>query len=83
MASSLSNVRSRGGLAETVERVRAAAGQNPEQFARRLMAENPDIPAIVRQCCDSSSLLTLALSTTAALPTTLTVNNVGVTVEKE
>ena len=42
-----------------------------------------NIPAIVRlQCCDSSSTLTVALSTTATLPTTVTVNNVGVTAFK-
>ena len=42
-----------------------------------------NIPALVRlQCCNSSSTLTLELSTTATLPTTVTVNNTGVVVEK-
>ena len=34
------------------------------------------------QCCNSSSTLTLALTTTATLPATVTQNNVGVVVEK-
>lgn len=42
-----------------------------------------NIPALVRlQCCNSSATLTLVLSTTATLPTTVTINNVGVLVEK-
>lgn len=42
-----------------------------------------NIPALVRlQCCGSSATLTLALTTTAALPAEVTVNNVGVVVEK-
>ena len=42
-----------------------------------------NIPALVRQqCCDSSSSLTLVLSTTATLPATVVVNSVGVVVEK-
>lgn len=42
-----------------------------------------NIPALVRlQCCSSSATLTLVLSTTATLPATVTVNNVGVIVEK-
>lgn len=42
-----------------------------------------NVPALVRlQCCSSSATLTLVLSTTATLPTTVTVNNVGVVVEK-
>lgn len=42
-----------------------------------------NIPALVRlQCCDSSATLSLVLTTTAALPATVTVNNVGVVVEK-
>lgn len=42
-----------------------------------------NIPALVRlQCCNSSATLTLVLSTTAALPATVTVNNVAVVVEK-
>lgn len=44
---------------------------------------NFNIPALVRlQCCDSSATLTLVLSTAATLPATVTVNNVGVIVEK-
>ena len=42
-----------------------------------------NIPALVRlSCCNSASTLTLQLSTTATLPVTVTVNNVGVVVEK-
>lgn len=42
-----------------------------------------NISALVRlQCCNSSATLTLVLSTTAALPVTVVVNNVGVVVEK-
>lgn len=42
-----------------------------------------NIPALVRlQCCNSSASLTLVLSTTATLPATVVVNNVGVVVEK-
>lgn len=42
-----------------------------------------NIPALVRlQCCNSSATLTLVLSTTAALPTTVTINNVGVVAKK-
>lgn len=42
-----------------------------------------NIPAIVRlQCCSSSSTLTLVISTTATLPATITINNVGMVVEK-
>lgn len=42
-----------------------------------------NIPALVRlQCCDSSATLTLVLTTTATLPATITVNNVGVVAEK-
>lgn len=41
------------------------------------------IPAGVRNtCCDTDSELTVVISTTAALPATVAVNNVGVTVEK-
>lgn len=40
-------------------------------------------PALVRlQCCNSSATLTIVLSTTATLPTTVTVNNVAVVVKK-
>ena len=42
-----------------------------------------NIPALVRnQCCDSSASLTLVLTTTATLPATVVINNVGVVVEK-
>ena len=42
-----------------------------------------NIPAIARlQCCDSSATLTVALTTTATLPTTVTVNNTAVTTFK-
>lgn len=42
-----------------------------------------NIPALIRlQCCNSSATLTLVLSTAAALPATIVVNNVAVTVEK-
>lgn len=42
-----------------------------------------NIPALARlQCCDSSSTLSLVLTTTATLPATVTINNVGVVVEK-
>ena len=41
------------------------------------------IPAIVRNRCDcGASTLTLVVSTAAALPATIIVNNTGVTVEK-
>ena len=42
-----------------------------------------NIPALVRlQCCDSSAALSLVLTTAATLPATVTLNNVGVVVEK-
>lgn len=42
-----------------------------------------NIPALVRlQCCNSSAVLTLVLTTTATLPAVVTANNVGVVVEK-
>lgn len=42
-----------------------------------------NIPALVRlQCCSSSSTLTLVLSSTAAVSLVVTINNVGVVVEK-
>lgn len=42
-----------------------------------------NIPALVRnQCCDNSASLTLVLTTTATLPATVVINNVGVVVEK-
>lgn len=42
-----------------------------------------NIPALVRlQCCDSSATLSLVLTTTATLPATVTLNNVGVVMEK-
>ena len=42
-----------------------------------------NIPALVRlQCCDSSSTLSLVLTTTATLPASVVINNVGVVVEK-
>lgn len=42
-----------------------------------------NIPALVRlQCCDSSSTLTFVLTTTATLPVSVIVNNVGVVVKK-
>lgn len=42
-----------------------------------------NIPALARlQGCDSSATITFALTTTAALPATVVVNNVGVVVEK-
>lgn len=42
-----------------------------------------NIPAILRiACCKSAYTVTLQISTTAALPVTVTVNNVGVVVEK-
>lgn len=42
-----------------------------------------NVPALVRlQCCNSSATLTLVLGTTATLPTTVTINNVGVVVKK-
>ena len=38
-----------------------------------------NIPALIRlRCCTASSTLTIVLSTTATLPATVTVNNVGV-----
>lgn len=44
---------------------------------------NFNIPALVcLQCCDDSAILTLVLTTTAALPATIALNNVGVVVEK-
>lgn len=52
----------------------AAAAAGPVAF---------NIPALVRlQCCSSSATLTLVLTTSAALPATVTINNVGVVVEK-
>lgn len=47
-------------------------------------AGNPigfNIPAIVRQSCCTSSVLSLAISTTATLPAAVIINNVGVVVE--
>lgn len=42
-----------------------------------------NIPALVRlQCCDSSASLSLAVTTSATLPATVTINNAGVVVEK-
>lgn len=42
-----------------------------------------NIPALVRlQCCNSSATLTLVLTTTAAEPATVVINNVGVVVDK-
>lgn len=42
-----------------------------------------NIPALVRlQCCNSGATLTLVLTTSATLPVTVTVTNVGVVVEK-
>lgn len=43
-----------------------------------------NIPALVRlNCCGAATTLTLRLTTTATLPATVTVNNVGITVEKD
>ena len=42
-----------------------------------------NIPALARlQCCDSSGTITFALTTTADLPETVVVNNVGAVVKK-
>lgn len=41
-----------------------------------------NIPALVRLGCGSSATLALVISTTAALPADVTVNNVGVVVKK-
>lgn len=42
-----------------------------------------NIPALVRlQCCDSSSTLSLVLTTTATPPASIVINNVGIVVEK-
>lgn len=42
-----------------------------------------NVLALVRnQCCNSSATLTLAVSTTAAAPANITVNNVGFVVER-
>lgn len=42
-----------------------------------------NIPALLRlSCCKSASTITLQISTTATLPVTVTVNNVGVVIEK-
>lgn len=42
-----------------------------------------NIPALVRLgCCGSSATLALVISTTAALPADVTVNNVGIVVKK-
>lgn len=42
-----------------------------------------NIPALVRlQCCNSSAVLTLVLTTTAPLPVAVVANNIGVVVEK-
>ena len=70
----------------TVKQVEQATVQ-PGSKALVLVANEPviafNIPALVRlQCCNSSATLTLELSTTATLPATVTVNNVGVVVEK-
>lgn len=54
-----------------VQQINATAG-NPVGF---------NIPAIVRQSCCASSVLTLAISTAATLPATATINNVGIVVE--
>lgn len=61
----------------------AVPGANQTMTAGAGATVNFNIPALVRlQCCDSSATLTLVLSTTATLPATVTVNNVGVVVEK-
>ena len=66
-------------LADGVE----VPGANQTVSAASLSSINFNIPAIVRLlCCKSSSTLSLQVSTTATLPATITVNNVGVTVTK-
>ena len=42
-----------------------------------------NVPALLRvSCCKAASTITLQISTSATLPVTVTVNNVGVVVEK-
>lgn len=61
----------------------AVPGATQTVTAAAAATVNFNIPALVRlQCCDSSATLTLVLSTAATLPATVTVNNVGVIVEK-
>lgn len=61
----------------------AVPGATQTVTAVAAAAVNFNIPALVRlQCCDSSATLTLVLTTTATLPAEVTVNNVGVVVEK-
>ena len=61
----------------------AVPGATQTVTAVAAAAVNFNIPALVRlQCSDSSATLTLVLTTTAALPAEVTVNNVGVVVEK-
>lgn len=57
------------------------ASQSVTATAGATIAMN--IPAIVRNRCDcGSSVLTLLVSTTATLPATIVVNNIGIVVEK-
>lgn len=61
----------------------AVPGASQTITAAALSAIAFNIPALVRlQCCDSSASLSLVLTTSATLPATVTVNNVGVVVEK-
>lgn len=58
-------------------------GANQTVTAAALGVVSFNIPALVRiACCKNSTTLTLQISTTATLPVTLTINNVGVVVEK-
>lgn len=61
----------------------AVPGASQTVTAAALSAIAFNIPALARlQCCDSSASLSLVLTTSATLPATVTVNNVGVVVEK-
>lgn len=61
----------------------AVPGATQTMTAGAAATVNFNIPALVRlQCCDSSATLTLVLSTTATLPATVTINNIGIVVEK-
>lgn len=57
------------------------ANQTVTAAAGSVIAFN--IPALIRiACCKSAATITLQISTTATLPVTVTINNVGVVVEK-
>lgn len=61
----------------------AVPGATQTVTAAALSAITFNIPALIRlQCCDSSASLSLVLTSSATLPAAVTLNNVGVVVEK-